>query len=160
MSPDDYIREFFATIKTYLGEAEIKSSGRHAKYKNSSITASWTDELWNVEMHDDVLGPMKRLYDPSIARSAETAAVSFIDALRKAAGEEPLEPDLHVMMNMADDPHDFAVPVDGDRSWQLFANTARSSPDDIFEAGSEPPFDGDRCTVEGRSIVILISPDG
>ena len=91
MSPDDYIREFFATIKTYLGEAEIKSSGRHAKYKNSSITASWTDELWNVEMQDDVLGPMKRLYDPSIARSAETAAVSFIDAMRKAAGEEPLE---------------------------------------------------------------------
>jgi isoamylase len=76
------------------------------------------------------------------------------------AGEDPLEPDLHVMMNMADGPHDFAVPVDGDRSWQLFADTARSSPDDIFEAGSEPPFDGDRCTVEGRSIVILISPDG
>ena len=54
MNPDDYIREFFATIKTYLGEAEIKSSGRHAKYKNSSITASWTDELWNVEMHDEL----------------------------------------------------------------------------------------------------------
>ncbi len=91
MTPDDYIREFFATIKTYLSEVELKSSGRHAKYKNSSITADWAGDLWNVELHDDVLGPMKRVYDPAIARSAETAAVPFIDALRKAAGEEPLE---------------------------------------------------------------------
>ena len=84
MTPDDYIREFFATIKTYLSEVELKSSGRHAKYKNSSITADWAGDLWNVELHDDVLGPMKRVYDPAIARSAETAAVPFIDALRKA----------------------------------------------------------------------------
>jgi isoamylase len=75
------------------------------------------------------------------------------------AGEEPLEPDLHVMMNMDDSPHDFAVPVSEDRGWYRFADTARSSPDDIADEGEEQPFEGGRCTVEGRSIVILVSPD-
>ena len=43
---------------------------------------------------------------------------------------------------------------DGDgRRWHVFADTAEASPDDIAEPGSEQPFEGDRCTVEGRSIV-------
>jgi glycogen operon protein len=74
-------------------------------------------------------------------------------------GEAPLEADIHVMMNMDDSPHDFAVPIVGDRTWFRFADTAKASPDDICEAGTEIPFEGDRCTVEGRSIVILVSPD-
>jgi glycogen operon protein len=75
------------------------------------------------------------------------------------AGDEPLEPDLHVMMNMDDADHDFAVPVDGDRRWILFADTAKASPEDIAEPGEAWPFEGERCTVEGRSIVILESQD-
>ena len=75
------------------------------------------------------------------------------------AGEEPLEPDLHVMMNMDDAPHDFAVPDDDGRRWLVFADTAKASPDDIAEPGRLTPFEGDRCTVEGRSIVILESQD-
>ena len=68
--------------------------------------------------------------------------------------------DLHVMMNMDDSPHDFAVPADDDdRSWLVFADTAKPSPDDIAEPGQGKPFEGERCTVEGRSIVILESQD-
>ena len=75
------------------------------------------------------------------------------------AGEAPLEPDLHVMMNMDDATHDFAVPPRKGFRWVLFADTAKASPDDIAEPGKERPFEGERCPVEGRSIVILVSQD-
>ena len=75
------------------------------------------------------------------------------------SGEEPLEPDLHVMMNMDDAPHDFAVPHGDDLTWLVFADTSKASPDDIAEPGQARPFEGERCTVEGRSIVILESQD-
>jgi isoamylase len=64
-----------------------------------------------------------------------------------------------VMMNMDDSAHDFAVPHGGERRWLVFADTAMPSPEDIFEPGSERPFEGERCSVQGRSIVILVSPD-
>jgi hypothetical protein len=63
------------------------------------------------------------------------------------------------MLNMDDAPHDFAVPPREDSRWTLFADTAKASPDDIAEPGTEQPFEGDRCPVEGRSIVILVSQD-
>jgi glycogen operon protein len=75
------------------------------------------------------------------------------------AGEDPLEPDLHVMMNMDDSPHEYAVPTDRERRWLVFADTAKASPDDIAEPGAERPLDGDRCLVEGRSIVILVTQE-
>jgi glycogen operon protein len=75
------------------------------------------------------------------------------------SGVEPLEPDLHVMMNMDDAPHEFAVPQGDDLAWLVFADTSKGSPDDIAEPGQAAVFEGDRCTVEGRSIVILESQD-
>jgi glycogen operon protein len=75
------------------------------------------------------------------------------------AGEEPLEPDLHVMMNMDDASHDFAVPLADDRRWLMFADTAKAAPDDIAEPGQERALEGEHCTVEGRSIVILVSQE-
>ena len=41
----------------------------------------------------------------------------------------------------------------------MFADTAKASPDDIAEPGQARPFEGERYTVEGRSIVILESQD-
>jgi glycogen operon protein len=73
------------------------------------------------------------------------------------AGEEPLEPDLQVMMNMDDAPHDFAVPHD--RTWARFADTGKASPDDIADPGQEQRLEGERCTVEARSIVVLVSQE-
>jgi len=75
------------------------------------------------------------------------------------AGEDPLEPDLHVMMNMDDNSHDFAVPTDREQRWLVFADTAKASPDDVAEPGQEVRLEGDRCLVEGRSIVILVSQE-
>src|SRR5262249_53576766 len=75
------------------------------------------------------------------------------------AGDAPLEPHLHVMINMDDNTHDFAVPPGDDFRWTLFADTAKASPDDIAEPGAEKPLEGERCTVEGRSVVILVSQD-
>jgi glycogen operon protein len=69
------------------------------------------------------------------------------------------EADLHVMLNMDDAPHDFAVPQLPDRRWTQFADTAKPPPHDIYPADG-PPFDGDRYPVEGRSIVILASTEG
>jgi isoamylase len=69
------------------------------------------------------------------------------------------EADLHVMLNMDDQPHDFAVPMLEDRGWFVFADTDRPSPEDIAAPGEERPFDGDRYTVSGRSVVILASAD-
>jgi isoamylase len=63
------------------------------------------------------------------------------------------------MLNMDDSAHDFAVPQLDDRQWMLFADTAKPSPEDIAEPGEEKPFDGDRYTVSGRSVVILASAD-
>jgi glycogen operon protein len=73
------------------------------------------------------------------------------------AGEDPLEPDLHVMMNMDSANHDFAVP-DNVR-WGVFSDTSKEPPDDIADLGHERPFVGERYTVEGRSIVILASQE-
>jgi glycogen operon protein len=69
------------------------------------------------------------------------------------------EADLHVMLNMDDNTHDFAVPQLDDRRWMLFADTAKPSPEDIAEPGEEKPFDGERYTVAGHSVVILASAD-
>jgi isoamylase len=80
-------------------------------------------------------------------------------AFTLAADDDWFQPeaDLHVMLNMDDAPHDFAVPQLSDRRWTLFADTAKPSPHDIHPAGECPLIDGDRYPVEGRSIVILAS---
>ena len=76
------------------------------------------------------------------------------------AGDEPLEPDLHVMMNMDDAPHDFAVPQIDDRRWlRVRRHGEGRRPTTSPSPGNERPFEGERCTVEGRSIVILVSQD-
>jgi len=82
-------------------------------------------------------------------------------AFTLAAGDDWFTPeaDLHVMLNMDDNPHEFAVPPLDDRRWLLFADTARPSPEDISAPGEERPYDGERYVVSGRSVVILASAD-
>jgi isoamylase len=69
------------------------------------------------------------------------------------------EADLHVMLNMDDQQHDFAVPRLNDRGWTVLADTGKPAPHDIYAAGERPLFDDDRYLVDGRSIVILASAD-
>jgi isoamylase len=65
--------------------------------------------------------------------------------------------DLHVMMNMFWEPLDFDVPVDPQRVWYTAIDTFAPSPNDIANRPSDAPFIGPRCTVQGRSIVVLVS---
>jgi glycogen operon protein len=61
--------------------------------------------------------------------------------------------DLHVMMNMFWDRLDFEVPAG--TAWHIAVDTFARSPHDIADAGSERLLTGSRCSVEGRSIVVL-----
>ena len=93
MEPDQYIREFFNTIKSQLADTRVDHERRRASYKNGVVTARWSDYFWDVEMRSNESEPVRRLYDPSNARSSETAADTFVDALLRAAGEDPLPPE-------------------------------------------------------------------
>jgi isoamylase len=63
--------------------------------------------------------------------------------------------DLHVMMNMYWEPLVFEVPAFA--TWAVAINTDADTPDDIADPGSERAFAGRRCTVQPRSIVVLVS---
>jgi isoamylase len=65
--------------------------------------------------------------------------------------------DLHVMMNMFWQPLDFEVPVDPQRVWRLAIDTFAGSPHDIEDQGM--PCTRPLCTVQGRSVVVLVSSD-
>jgi isoamylase len=69
------------------------------------------------------------------------------------------EPDLHVIMNMWDMGLDFALPQIPGRRWARAIDTARSSPDDIVAAGSEPRLTGESYPAWGRSVVVLLSKE-
>jgi len=69
------------------------------------------------------------------------------------------EADLHVMLNMDDQQHDFAVPRLNDRDWTVLADTGKPAPHDIYAAGERPLFGDERYLVDGRSIVILASAE-
>ncbi len=62
-------------------------------------------------------------------------------------------PDLHVMMNMFWEPLAFDVPAY--QGWHIAIDTAADAPHDINDPGREPPFPGDHCIVQPRSIVVL-----
>jgi hypothetical protein len=94
VEPDEYIKDFFKTIKAQLADTRVDVERRRASYKNSVVTARGSEYFWDVEMKSDEAEPLRRLYDPSNARSSELAAEYFVDALLKAAGDEPLPPEM------------------------------------------------------------------
>jgi glycogen operon protein len=65
--------------------------------------------------------------------------------------------DLHVMLNMDWNPHDFEIPVAMGKKWFRAIDTAQNSPDDIVDPGREVELATATCPVEARSIVVLIS---
>ncbi len=60
------------------------------------------------------------------------------------------------MMNMFWGPLDFEVPVDPQRAWHIAVDTFASGPQDIAEQDERAPFRRALCTVQGRSIVVLV----
>ena len=89
MKPDEFIRSFFDSIKGQLREATHGEDGKSTRYRDSVVVATWSNRLWDVELTNGGTEPIRRQYDPSIARSSESAANYFVDALRRAAGQEP-----------------------------------------------------------------------
>jgi isoamylase len=72
------------------------------------------------------------------------------------------EPDLFLMFNADTRSVDFAIPaLPGNRIWRLAVDTARSAPDDLYEAGKEPSMQGQiSLRVEPRSSAILLTDEG
>ena len=64
--------------------------------------------------------------------------------------------DLHIMMNMFWEPLDFEVPVDPQCVWHVAVDTFAPTPHDFANQNPGVPLDRTSCTVQGRSIVILV----
>jgi isoamylase len=62
--------------------------------------------------------------------------------------------DLHVMMNMFWEPLTFELPVG---TWRVAVDTSAPSPADLPDLADSPVHTHDRCTVNGRSVVVLSS---
>jgi len=69
------------------------------------------------------------------------------------AGLESGEEDLHVMLNMWEEPLDFAVPSIAGRRWHKTIDTADSP--SIREPKDQPKHSRKRILVQGRSVVVL-----
>jgi len=67
------------------------------------------------------------------------------------------EPDLFLMFNADSRSDDFSIPaLPGSQIWRLAVDTARTAPDDLYQAGNEPSMQGQiSFRVEPRSSAIL-----
>jgi isoamylase len=65
--------------------------------------------------------------------------------------------DLHVMFNMFWDSLDFELPIVPGRRWYSAVDTAKPSPHDIADPGSEPDVLGNTYLVKARSAVVLVN---
>jgi len=63
------------------------------------------------------------------------------------------------MMNMFWEPLDFEVPVDPQRVWHVAVDTFAPGPRDIVDQIPSAPRRRSRCTVQARSIVVLVGVD-
>ncbi|GAA0881213.1 glycogen debranching protein GlgX [Algoriphagus jejuensis] len=66
---------------------------------------------------------------------------------------------MHIMINAYFGTLEFEVPaqMDVNKSWRLWMDTSKASPEDIYDWGKGPEFAGSYISVEGRSIVVLVS---
>jgi glycogen operon protein len=63
------------------------------------------------------------------------------------------EPPLHVMLNMHDRAHDFAVPQIPGRTWRLAVDTAAAPA--LYASGAQTALGSARLRVEGHAVVVL-----
>jgi isoamylase len=64
--------------------------------------------------------------------------------------------DLYVMVNAYWDDLTFRIQESSAEPWRRVVDTARASPDDIIEPGSEVPVTSEPYVVRGRSVVVLM----
>jgi len=65
--------------------------------------------------------------------------------------------DIHVMLNMHWENHDFELPVVAGRRWLCAVDTAQAPPLDIADPGAERPVAAGAYSVHGRSVVVLVN---
>ena len=78
-------------------------------------------------------------------------------ALTLGAPKGSAASDLHIMANMYTEPLRFDLPPLPRRCWHRAIDTALPSPQDIAEAGSEQPIEGEHYWLRERSIVALLT---
>lgn len=71
------------------------------------------------------------------------------------AGQRDDEEDLHVILNMSDQPLDALLPVTAGRNWHLALDTAQSAPADIVAREHQTQIGGGFYPVNSRSVVVL-----
>ena len=67
------------------------------------------------------------------------------------------DPDLHAMLNMYWDGLEFELPAVPGRRWFKAVDTAQTPPHDIADPGAEPAVTDTTCTVQPRSVVVLVN---
>ncbi len=65
------------------------------------------------------------------------------------------ESDLHIIMNMANESHRFALPALVRRDWHRAVDTALPAPDNLLEPGEQPAVDQAWYDAAPRSVVVL-----
>lgn len=61
MEPQEYIEGFFAGIHAQLDEAVIHIDSKTAMYRNLIVAASWTNQLWKIELQDGISSSTQQL---------------------------------------------------------------------------------------------------
>ncbi len=100
-------------------------------------------DLPDIRWHGEGLEPPD-WHDPQARRLAFTLAA-----------QAPEEADLHVVIELGDEPHERPLPEIPGRRWCLAVDTARESPGDIMPPERQQPFVSDRLRVQPRSLVVL-----
>jgi isoamylase len=63
------------------------------------------------------------------------------------------------MLNMFWESLDFELPAVSGRTWRKAVDTSLPPPFDIADVGAELPVFGNVCTVQGRSVVVLVNAE-
>lgn len=71
------------------------------------------------------------------------------------AGVQPEEPDVHVVMNMADESVEIELPARADKRWYRSVDTSQASPYDIYPAGEQISLTGNYYRVNSKSVVVF-----
>jgi glycogen operon protein len=68
---------------------------------------------------------------------------------------EPWEEDLHIMMNMSEQPRRCALPGIAGRDWHRALDTSMASPGDVLMPARQPLLDASSYKVAARSVVVF-----
>lgn len=145
IAPHQDLLRFFKNVIGFRKAHPVLRATQHFKHRDLVGSGypdiSWhTTQAWHNDWGDYVR-TLAFMLDGSHARGG-TVQDDFV----------------YVAMNMFWEPQRFEIPrLPGRLRWRLVADTAKASPDDCYEPGSEPRLrDQSFYTVRPRSVVILV----